>query len=176
MRSRTLVLAALATAALAAAAAAPAVHADSRRYEVDGNQLKVPHPIAFETGKATLTADSAAAIEYVAGYLADKTYVSTLRVEVHADSMGAATFNQALTEKRALAVARALAGKGVDCKRLVAVGFGSSKPVADNATAEGRAANRRTVFANAALRGKAIGGAPIDGGGKVAGDPCSAGS
>jgi OOP family OmpA-OmpF porin len=116
---------------------------------------------------------SAEAITYVAEYLADKSYVSTLRVEVHADSTGAAAVNQTLTEQRALAVARALVAKGVDCKRLIAVGFGSSKPVADNGTEEGRAANRRTVFENAALRGHAIGGAPLDGGGKVAGDPCT---
>lgn len=146
-----------------------------KRYELEGMQLKVPHAITYETGKAALTAGSDAAIAYVAGYLADKTYVTTLRIEVHTDNTGAAAANQALTEKRALAVARALVAKGVDCKRLVPVGFGATKPIADNATADGRAANRRTVFENAALRGKAIGGAPLDGGGKAAGDACAGG-
>jgi hypothetical protein len=62
--------------------------------------------------------------------------------------------------------------QGLDCSRLVAVGFGSSKPIADNRTPEGKAANRRVVFANAALRGRPIGGAPLDGGGKSAGSVC----
>ena len=77
-----------------------------------------------------------------------------------------------LSEKRALAVCATLVKLGVDCKRLIAVGFGSSKPVADNVTAEGKATNRRLIFVNAALRNHAIGGMPVDGGGKVAGEIC----
>ncbi len=101
--------------------------------------------------------------------MADKTYISLLRIEGHSDNQGD---TQLLTEKRALAVAKALAGKGVACARLLPVGFGSSKPVADNATADGRAKNRRIEAVNAQLRGRPIGGMPVDGGGKVAGDPC----
>ena len=148
----------------------PAV-ADTR-YELKGNELVVPHPIAFETAKDTVKPESDDAIAYVKGYLDAKSYISTLRIEVHSDNMGAEGGNQTLTEKRALAVAKTLVAKGVDCKRLIPVGFGSSKPVADNKTADGKAKNRRTQFFNAALRDKPIGGAPLDGGGKVAGDPC----
>jgi OOP family OmpA-OmpF porin len=61
---------------------------------------------------------------------------------------------------------------GVDCKRLIAVGFGGSKPIAPNDSPEHKAENRRTVFVNAALRGHAIGGMPTDGGGDLAGDLC----
>jgi len=142
------------------------------RYELKGHELVVPHPIAYETGKATLKPESEAALDHVKGYLAAKSLVSTLRIEVHTDSMGGAEFNQAMSEKRALEVAKALVAKGVDCKRLLPVGFGETKPIADNKTVDGRAANRRTSFFNAALKGRAIGGMPVDGGGKVAGDPC----
>jgi OOP family OmpA-OmpF porin len=143
------------------------------KYELDGQNLKVPHPVLFEAGKADLKAtESADAIAYVKGYLAEKTYITTLRIEVHSDSTGSEKFNQELSEKRALVVAKALVAKGIDCSRLVAVGFGSSKPIADNKTPEGKAANRRVVFANAALRGRPIGGAPLDGGGKSAGSVC----
>jgi OmpA-OmpF porin, OOP family len=114
--------------------------------------------------------DGDAALDYVKGYLADKSYVSTMRIEVHADTDG--DKSQRLTEQRALAVAKALVAKGVDCKRLVPVGFGGTKPVAANDTAANKALNRRTTFAIAALRGRAIGGMPVDGGGVVAGDPC----
>jgi OOP family OmpA-OmpF porin len=61
---------------------------------------------------------------------------------------------------------------GVDCKRLLPVGFGSGKPLSDNPTPEGKAQNRRVTFINAALEGKPIGGMPVDGGGTAAGNPC----
>ena len=95
-----------------------------------------------------------------------------MRIESHTDTDGSAAKNQALSEKRAMAVARALVAKGVDCKRLIAVGFGGEKPAAPNDTPENKAQNRRTLFINAALRGRPIGGMPVDGGGKVAGDVC----
>jgi OOP family OmpA-OmpF porin len=107
----------------------------------------------------------------VRAYLEAKTYISALRIEGHTDTDGADS--QPLTEKRALAVARWLVEKGVDCKRLVPVGFGNTKPVADNATPEGKAQNRRMTFVNAELKGRPIGGMPVDGGGKFAGDPCA---
>jgi len=75
-----------------------------------------------------------------------------------------------LTEKRATAVGRWLVAHGIDCKRLLAVGFGSNKPIADNATPDGRAQNRRITISNAALRGRLIGGMPADGGGQPASD------
>lgn len=142
------------------------------KYELDGMQLEVPHAIAYATGKATLDRTSEPALAYVKGYLDAKSYISALRIEVHADSSGDAATAQKLTEQRALAVAKALVAKGVDCKRLVPVGFGATKPIADNKTSEGKAQNRRTAFFNAALRGRPIGGMPIDGGGVFAGDPC----
>jgi OmpA-OmpF porin, OOP family len=146
--------------------------AEAPKFEIENGLLKVPFPVTFDTNKATLKAESAEAIAYVAAYLEAKSYISTMRVEVHTDAQGDDKYNQAMSEKRAFAVAKALVAKGVDCKRLIPVGFGETKPIADNTTAEGRAANRRTAFANAALRGKPIGGMPLDGGGAVAGDPC----
>jgi OmpA-OmpF porin, OOP family len=152
---------------LALAAVSLLLAADPKPFELDGNMLKTD-PVLFETGKAELKPESDAVLEHVKAYLEAKSYISTLRVEVHSDTQGAEAFNQKLTEARAAAVVTALVKKGVSCARLVAVGFGSTKPVAPNDTADGRAQNRRTVFVNAALRGKAIGGAPLDGGGVVA--------
>jgi OOP family OmpA-OmpF porin len=149
-----------------------AAAAEAPKFEIENGLLKVPFPVAFDTNKATLKTESAEAIAYVAAYLEAKSSISTLRVEVHTDAQGDDKYNQAMSEKRAFAVAKALVAKGVDCKRLIPVGFGETKPVADNTTAAGRAANRRTAFANAAMRGKPIGGMPLDGGGAVAGDPC----
>jgi len=142
-------------------------------FELDGSQLKLPSPVAFETGTDKLAASSTPALEHVKAYLEAKSYVTLMRIESHTSSDGAAAANQALSEKRALAAARWLVAHGVDCKRLLPVGFGANKPVADGSTPEGKAQNTRTVFVNAELRGRAIGGMPVDGGGKVAGDPCA---
>jgi len=148
--------------------------ADPVRYELSGNELVVPGPIVFESGSAKLKDPSYDVITYVQGYLEAKPYISLLRVEVHSDSQGAEAANQKMSEARALAVVQALVKRGIACERLIAVGFGETKPIAPNDSAEGRAQNRRTVFANAALKGTPIGGLPVDGGGKVAGDSCAA--
>ncbi len=142
------------------------------KYEIKDNELVVPYVIVYETGKGNLKPESAEAISFVKGYLDAKPYISMMRIEVHTDNMGGSEHNQLLSEKRALEVAKALVAKGIDCKRLIAVGFGESKPKAENKTADGRAQNRRTTFVHAALKGRAIGGAPLDGNGKNAGDPC----
>ena len=80
-----------------------------------------------------------AALEILKQYLTDKSYISLLRVEGHTDNTGNTAAAQALTEKRALAVCKKLIEMGVDCKRLIAVGFGDTKPVAANDTPEGKA-------------------------------------
>ena len=73
---------------------------------------------------------------------------------------------QPLSEKRAAYVGRWLVAHGVDVKRLIAVGFGSTKPLESDETPAAKAANARIEFHPAALRGKLIGGAPADGGGR----------
>lgn len=151
----------------AASAQAPA------QYQIENNELKLPSPIVFQTASDKLSPESDRALEHVRGYLEAKSYISTLRIEVHSDSDGNAAASLALTDKRALAVAKWLTAHGVDCKRLIAVGFGGSKPIAENNTPENKAKNRRTSFVNAALRNHAIGGMPLDGGGHNAGDVCA---
>ncbi len=141
-------------------------------FVLNQNTLIVPTTVTYATGSDAVLPESAPALAHVAAYLAAKSYISLMRVEVHSDTDGNAAEQQALTERRALAVARALVAQGVDCKRLIPVGFGGSKPVAANDTPDDKALNRRTVFVNVALRGTVIGGMPADGGGKVAGDPC----
>jgi OOP family OmpA-OmpF porin len=143
------------------------------KYVLNGDELVVPFPIVYETGKAVVMPESDEALDYIKGYLAAKTHVTKLRIEVHTDSQGRDEYNQTMSEARALAFTKALVAKGVGCHRLVPVGFGETKPIADNRTADGRAKNRRTGIFNAALRGRPIGGGAIDGGGKVAGDPCN---
>lgn len=142
-------------------------------FKLEGNQLVLPGEIVFKAGTAELDeAASKAALQHIKEYLMEKTYITTLRVEGHVSSGNTESADQKLSEARALAVGRWLAKEGVDCKRLIAVGFGRTKPVADNSTSEGKAKNTRITVVNAALRGRAIGGLPLDGGGQVAGDVC----
>jgi OOP family OmpA-OmpF porin len=164
----------LALLALAAAGGVAQDGAAARKpYTLEGNEVKVEGAVAFADGSDRLLPASEKALDAVKTYLDDKQYITTLRVEGHTGEGADAAASQALSERRALAVARRLVEKGVDCKRLVAVGFGGTKPVAPDDSPENRAKNRRIVFANAALRGRLIGGMPADGGGAPAGDPCS---
>lgn len=69
-----------------------------------------------------------------------------ITVEGHTDSTGSEAYNQKLSEQRAGAVKQTLIEQGVEAARLQDKGFGESKPVASNATREGRANNRRVVY------------------------------
>src|SRR5690349_216604 len=158
---------------LALVLSTPSARADKKKFDLVGERLVLPGPVTFETGKAVLTADAAPVLEHVKAYLKARKKITTLRIEVHSDSQGGDEYNQKMSEARALAIAHALTGMGVDCKRLLPVGFGETRPIASNKTAAGRAQNRRSDFVNAAKDGKAIDDAPLDGGGVVAGDPCS---
>src|SRR5262249_4849888 len=108
---------------------------------IENNQLVLSSPITFETGNDKLKPESDNALDQVKRYLDEKTYVSLLRIEVHTDSLGAEAFNQKLSEDRARAVAKWLASHGIACDRVLAVGFGSTKPIAPNDTPEHRAQN-----------------------------------
>lgn len=143
------------------------------KFKMKGEQVELPGPVVFETGSDVLKPESDEVLNIVHEYLQETKDITLLRIEGHTDSDGKKDDNQKLSERRAMSVAKWLVAKGDDCKRLLPVGFGQDKPVADNATPEGKAQNRRTAFVNAARNGKAIGGLPIDGGGKNAGDPCA---
>lgn len=137
-------------------------------------KIVLPIPLHFTQAQGTeLAAECVPMLEKVEAWLRQKPDITLLRIEVHSDSDGDATAAQQLSEARALAIAKHLVALGVDCKRLLPVGFGGTKPVADATTADGKARNRRIELRPAALRGKPIGGMPVDGGGKVAGDPCA---
>jgi outer membrane protein OmpA-like peptidoglycan-associated protein len=98
--------------------------------------------ILFDTDSARIRAESFATLDEVAKVLASEASWS-LTIEGHTDSTGTAAHNQTLSEQRAKSVRDYLTGKGVAAGRLGTVGFGQTKPVADNATELGRAQNRR---------------------------------
>ena len=120
----------------AAAAAPAAATADDCGKLVDGVSVK------FATGSAALDQGARAALDRTLVCLKEGRY----EIDGHTDSVGNSAANQRLSEARANAVVDYLRSKGFDAKRLVAVGFGDTRPIADNATAEGRARNRRITI------------------------------
>lgn len=98
--------------------------------------------ILFDTDSAKLKSESLATLDEVVRLLASEPSWS-LTIEGHTDSTSTAAHNHTLSEQRAASVKEYLAGKGVAAARLSTAGFGSSRPVADNATELGRAQNRR---------------------------------
>ena len=101
--------------------------------------------ITFSRASADLTGDSSATLDVLAE-IANACPDFRIEIAGHTDSEGTDERNQRLSDRRATSVAQFLAKAGVDGNRLTAVGYGASKPVADNASAEGRAKNRRIEF------------------------------
>lgn len=108
----------------------------------DNITLNLPSSITFALNSSDLNAQFYNALEGVSMVLKeyDKTVVE---VAGHTDSSGSDQYNQALSERRAQAVASYLGSHGVASKRLLTVGAGESHPVASNDSEQGRAANRR---------------------------------
>ncbi|NIP18016.1 MAG: OmpA family protein [Xanthomonadales bacterium] len=114
---------------------------------VDNNGCDLPpyytlNGVYFEFDSARLTADSTAALDDALEILNRH---EGLEVEIagHTDSKGTDAYNQKLSERRADSVMQYLVDHGIDAGLLSAKGYGESEPIADNATDEGRAKNRR---------------------------------
>ncbi|MEO8165447.1 MAG: OmpA family protein [Betaproteobacteria bacterium] len=108
----------------------------------DNITLNMPGNITFKSGSAELSPSFPKVLDGVTMVL--KKYEKTIiEVAGHTDSVGAADYNQALSERRAQTVTNYLVGKGVKTERTMSIGAGKNHPVADNNTEAGRAANRR---------------------------------
>ncbi len=97
---------------------------------------------SFDVDSAVLKPGAVDEINRVADVLI-KYPKTTISIEGHTDSKGSEDYNMELSKKRAEAVKTTLIGKGLTPARLTTLGFGESKPVASNDTAEGRQMNRR---------------------------------
>lgn len=97
----------------------------------------------FDTNKAAIKPAGQAQLDELAAKLNQVSNVEMIQVIGHTDSRGAAAYNQRLSERRAQSVREYLIGKGVSGSMIQASGSGESQPVASNATADGRALNRR---------------------------------
>ncbi len=105
--------------------------------------IEITEQVHFETGKAAILPDSSKLLDAIAQVLKDHPEIKKLSIDGHTDNKGAAGFNTKLSKDRAESVVKWLIAHGVDKARLVSKGFGSTKPIGDNKTEEGRAKNRR---------------------------------
>ncbi|MBN1153566.1 OmpA family protein [candidate division KSB1 bacterium] len=101
--------------------------------------------VNFNTGSASLTEESYKILDEVAAGLVDNKEVD-IEIRGYTDSVGSATANQKLSERRAKTVMQYLVNAGVEASRMSAKGYGEKDPVATNKTPEGRAENRRIEF------------------------------
>ena len=108
----------------------------------DQLQLNMPSDLTFSSGQASLQPQFYPVLDDVASTL-NEFPETAVDIIGHADSQGSETFNQRLSEDRASSVQSYLAGQGVNGVRLATAGYGETRPIATNETAEGRALNRR---------------------------------
>lgn len=108
----------------------------------DQLQLNMPSDVTFASGQSSIETGFFGPLNNVASTLNE--FPSTaVDIIGHADSQGAEDFNQTLSEQRAASVRTYLQNQGVEPVRMASIGFGETRPIADNATAAGRAQNRR---------------------------------
>ena len=111
-------------------------------------EVNIRSDVLFASGSAALSSPAREAIDQLATVLRE--LPNELRIEGHTDDQPIASAlypsNWELTGARAASVIRLLEGRGVDPRRMAAIGFGDKRPVADNRTPAGRSTNRRVML------------------------------
>lgn len=98
--------------------------------------------INFETGQSTIKSESQNSIDTLYDMLKNNPDLKIL-IEGHTDNIGDEKSNKKLSEQRAASIKTKLVSKGITADRINTAGFGQTKPIADNATEEGKSKNRR---------------------------------
>jgi OmpA-OmpF porin, OOP family len=116
--------------------------ADLQAKKTDRGMVVTLGDVLFDTAQATLKPGAELTLNRLATFLNANTGTKII-IEGHTDSIGSDEYNEALSERRAQAVASALISRGVSANQLQPLGRGKAYPVASNATPEGRQQNRR---------------------------------
>ena len=123
------------------------------KHEPRGTVITFPGALLFGTGKSTLLPGTQAKLDAVAEAAKERPDAEII-IEGHTDSTGSDATNLKLSQERAQAVKDYLVAQGATGNRIRAVGLGETRPVVDNASAEGRAQNRRVEIVIAPAEGK----------------------
>jgi outer membrane protein OmpA-like peptidoglycan-associated protein len=116
------------------------------RVEVTDNAIVIHEKIQFEYNKATIKEVSFGLLDEIGDVIKKNAQIKKIRIEGHASSEGNTAHNKTLSDDRAKAVMKYLVGHGISQDMLIAKGYGSEKPIADNATDDGKEKNRRVEF------------------------------
>lgn len=127
----------------AAQSAADLAKFASVKQESRGMVITLSGSVLFTTGKAELLPAAQVKLNDVAKALTEQDPESKMVVEGYTDSQGAVAYNQELSQRRAQSVRDYLVSRGIASDRITAEGYGLSRAIGDNGTAEGRANNRR---------------------------------
>jgi OOP family OmpA-OmpF porin len=117
------------------------------RVEVRDNKIEIHDKIQFDYDKAVIKDVSFGLMNEIADVIKKNPQIKKIRIEGHASSEGNASHNKTLSDDRAKAVMKYLTEHGIAAAELMAQGYGSDKPIADNNTEDGREKNRRVEFA-----------------------------
>ncbi|WP_394826231.1 OmpA family protein [Pendulispora albinea] len=112
----------------------------------EGSVVRVLQQVHFQFGSAKILPDSFPMLQEIADLLKSSPSIKKMSVEGHTDNKGKADLNKKLSQSRADSVMKWLTDHGVETTRLEAHGYGLERPIEDNATEKGRAANRRVEF------------------------------
>ena len=116
------------------------------RVVLTDSNIQILDKVQFETGSDKLLPVSFPLLDQVAQVMAENAQIELVEIQGHTDSTGSAAINRKLSAARAESVKRYLVDKKIAKARLTTKGFGPDVPVADNATPEGKDANRRVEF------------------------------
>ncbi len=122
------------------------VELDSTRIKLEEKQIVILDKVFFETNKDIIKPESFKLLDEVASVVMANPQVGRVEVSGHTDSDGDDASNLDLSQRRAESVKRYLEGKGVDPARLIAKGYGETKPIDSNKSSKGKANNRRVEF------------------------------
>lgn len=113
---------------------------------IQGNKILILEQVNFATDQDIILSESFPILEEVAAILNATPEIQKVLVEGHTDSRASDAYNLDLSRRRAASVRRFLIASGVAAERVCSLGFGRSRPLADNVTEEGMALNRRVEF------------------------------
>jgi outer membrane protein OmpA-like peptidoglycan-associated protein len=119
---------------------------EKTKVDLQEKQLKILDVVLFETNKADIKAASFKLLDEVAATIMANPQVGRVEIGGHTDNVGKPDYNKQLSQDRANSVKLYLESRGLKAERLVAVGYGDAKPIADNKKEKGRSANRRVEF------------------------------